>query len=151
MTAPTFLHQDREPRDRFIPDDRKDTLLEKIYKALKTGGLFIFDVSTRTQRMKEGLKNSWYISDGGFWRPGKHLVLEQGFDYPEHDVWLDQYIVADEERVSVYRNWFHDYTPESIGQVLEKAGFDIVKAWNDLTGTPYKEGGDWIAMVSRKK
>jgi len=132
-------------------DDRRDTLMAKIHKALKTGSLFIFDVSTRALRAKEGLKNSWYVSDGGFWRPGKHLVLEQGFDYPDHDVWLDQYIVVDDERVAVYRNWFHDYTLESIGQVLEKAGFEIMHVWNDLNGTPYEEGGDWIAIVSRKK
>ena len=101
--------------------------------------------------MKNGLKNRWYASDSGFWRPGRHLVLEQGFDYPENDVWLDQHIVVDDERVSVYRNWYHDYTLQSIGRVLEKAGFNIVNIWNDLTGSPYKEGGDWIAVVGAKK
>lgn len=132
-------------------DEKRDVLLTKIHKALKTGGLLLFDVSIRTQRIKDGLKNSWYLSDGGFWRPGKHLVLEQGFDYPEHDVWLDQYIVVDENgNVSVYCNWFHDYTPRSISQVLEKAGFNIMHMWNDLTGAPYQEGGDWIAIVGGK-
>ena len=133
-------------------DEKRDELLAKIYKALKMGGLFIFDVSTRAQRMKDGLRNRWYVSDGGFWRPGRHLVLEQGFDYPEHDAWLDQYIVVDDsDNVSVFRNWFHDYTLQSIRQVLEKEGFQIVHVWNDLTGTFYEEGGDWIAIVGRKK
>ena len=100
--------------------------------------------------MKDGLRNRWYVSDGGFWRPGRHLVLEQGFDYPEHDVWLDQYIVVD-DNISVYRNWFHDYTLQSIRQVLGKAGFQIVHIWDDLTGTSYEEGGDWIAIIGRKK
>lgn len=132
-------------------DDKRDELLMKIRKALKMNGLFIFDVSTRAQRMKEGLKNHWYVSEGGFWRPGKHVVLKQGFDYAEYDVWLDQYIVVDDDQVSVYRNWFHDYTLLSIRWVLEKAGFNLVHVWNDLTGTPYKEGGDWIAIVGRKR
>jgi len=133
-------------------DEKRDELLVKIYNALKTGGLFIFDVSTRAQRKKAGLKNNWYVSDGGFWRLDRHLVLEQGFDYPEYDVWLDQYIVVDYTgKVSVYRNWFHDYTPKSTGQALEKAGFHIVHMWNDLSGNPYKKGGDWIAIVGRKK
>jgi len=133
-------------------DAKRDELLAKIHKALNMGGLFIFDVSTRAQRMKNGLKNHWYVSDGGFWRPGRHLVLEQGFDYPEHDVWLDQYIIVDDnDNIAVYRNWFHDYSLQSIRQVLEKVGFQIVHVWNDLTGTIYEEGGDWIAIVGRKK
>jgi hypothetical protein len=40
---------------------------------------------------------------------------------------------------------------ESITPVIKKAGFKIVKAWNDLSGTPYKEGGDWIAIIASKR
>jgi SAM-dependent methyltransferase len=132
-------------------DETRDALLSKIYKALKPGGFFVFDITTRVTRMKYGLKNSWYISEGGFWRPGRHLVLEQGFDYAERDVWLDQYIVVDESgAISTYRCWFHDYTLSTISPVLEKAGFNIVWVWNDLTGTPYQEGGEWIAVLAQK-
>ncbi|MCQ1535700.1 hypothetical protein FTO70_08405 [Methanosarcina sp. KYL-1] len=54
--------------------------------------------------MRAGLKNRWYVSEGGFWRSGKHLVLEEGVDYPENDTWMDQYIVADEDgTVKTYR------------------------------------------------
>ena len=132
-------------------DEKRDELLTKIHRALKTGGMFIFDVSTRAHRMKAGLKNNWYVSDGGFWRPGRHLVLEKGFDYPDHDVWLDQFIVVDDNNISVYRNWFHDYSLKSIRPVLEEAGFQIEHVWGDLSGTSYEEGGDWIAIVGKKK
>jgi SAM-dependent methyltransferase len=132
-------------------DEKRDELLAKVYRALKPGGFFVFDITARITRMKYGLKNRWYISEGGFWRPGKHLVLEQGFDYPENDVWLDQYIVADESgAVSVYRCWFHDYSLSNITLVLEKAGFQIRKIWNDLTGASYQEGGEWIAIAAQK-
>lgn len=131
-------------------NERRDELLSKLHKALKPGGLLIFDVTTRELRMREGLKNGWYISDGGFWRPDKHLVLEQGFDYPEQDTWLDQYIIIYSDNVSIYNNWFHDYTLESIRNVLQDAGFEVIHAWNDLTGAPYEEGGDWIAVVARR-
>jgi SAM-dependent methyltransferase len=131
-------------------DEKLDTLLRKIHEAMKAEGRLIFDVTTRALRIREGLKNGWYLSEGGFWRPGKHLVLEQGFDYPEYNVWLDQYIVADENSVSVYRNWYRNHTLQSIRQALRNAGFVILNAWNDLTGTPYAEGGDWIAIVAKK-
>ncbi len=132
-------------------DDRRDNLLKKINRALKPGGLFIFDISCRMVPNIDIENNHWDIGDGGFWRPGKHLVLEQNYTYPEQSVGLRQNIVIDDDgKVAVYRNWFHDYTLQTITPVLEKAGFRITQTWNDLTGTPYAEGGDWLALVSQK-
>jgi SAM-dependent methyltransferase len=132
-------------------DEKRDLFFNRIYRALKPGGLFVFDITTRVTRMSYGLKNRWYTAEAGFWRPDKHLVLEQGFDYPEKDVWLDQYIVVDEKcNVTVYRCWFHDYTLSAITPVIENAGFKIVHVWNDLAGSPYKEGGEWIAIEGQK-
>lgn len=132
-------------------DEMLDKLLRLIRKALKQGGTFVFDVSTRTLRMKAGLKNNWYVSQGGFWHPKEHLVLEQGFDYPEKNVWLDQYILVCGQEVKVYRNWFHDYSGESISKVMASSGFDIKYMWNDFTGSELSEGGDWIGLVAVKK
>ena len=133
-----------------FPDEKRDGLFRKIHRALKPDGLFIFDVTTRESRMRYGLKNGWYVSDGGFWRPGRHLVLEQGFDYPEDSIWLDRYTVVDDDRVCVYHNWFRDHSLPSIRQALQNTGFTVVHAWNDLTGTSYEEGGDLIAIVAGK-
>lgn len=133
-----------------LSDDKRDLLLSKIHDALNTDGIFLFDVSTRAQRVKEGARNQWYSFKGGLWRPGRHLILEEGYDYPVNDVWLDQYIVIDENGMAVYRNWFHDYSLKTIVDVLEKARFSVVQVWNDFTGTPYQESGDWIAIVARK-
>lgn len=131
-------------------DKKREAFLTLVHKALRPEGLFIFDVTTRELRNKEGAANRWYLFDGGFWRPGKHLFLEEGFDYPEDDVWLDQYIIVDEYEVRIYRNWFRDYSLRTIKNVLEKAGFSILQIWNDLDGTPYEEGGDWLAVVAKK-
>lgn len=129
-------------------DESLEKLLLSIRKALKKDGIFIFDVSTRKLRMKDKVQNNWYYSYGGFWRPKGHLVLEMGFDYPEQDLWLDQYIIIDESGVKVYRNWFHDYSLDTITGVLKKNGFKVDKVWNDLTGSQYSEDGDWIAIVA---
>jgi SAM-dependent methyltransferase len=132
-------------------DEKRDELLSLVHRALKDNGIFIFDVSTRKLRMREGLKNKWYLSEGGFWRPGRHLVLEEGFDYPENDTWLNQYIIVDEDgTVKVYRLWLHDYSFETINRTLEKSGFKVEQAWNSLSGELYRKGGDWIAIAARK-
>jgi len=132
-------------------DANRDALLLKIHRALKPGGTLIFDVTAPKSRTQESSFNHWYILDGGFWRPDGHLVLEQSFNYPEDNVRVDQYIVVDDNDVTVYRTWLHDYTLPSIKPVLEKTGFQIMHTWNSLTGTLYKEGGEWLAIVSRKR
>lgn len=107
-------------------DEKRDLLLSLIHRALKDNGIFIFDVSTRALRIREGLKNRWHVSEGGFWRPGRHLVLEEGFDYPENDTWLNQYIVADENgTVKIYRLWLHDYSLETTSRELKQSGFKL--------------------------
>ncbi|MFZ5643482.1 MAG: hypothetical protein ACOY46_07815 [Bacillota bacterium] len=101
--------------------------------------------------MKNGLKNNWYVNEGGFWRPGLHLVLEMGFDYPENDIWLDQYIVVDQEGdTTTYRCWFHDYSLETLTPVVELAGFHVDTIWGDFTGAPYNSQCDWIAVALKK-
>ncbi len=57
------------------------------------GDKFVLDVSTHECRKKHCNKNNWYAAKSGFWKPGPHLVLEEGFDYLEQSIWLDQYTV----------------------------------------------------------
>jgi Methylase involved in ubiquinone/menaquinone biosynthesis len=135
-----------------LSDKNRDLLLKKIHMALKPGGYFTFDVTTRVSRKKNGLKNRWYVVDSGFWKPGSHLVLENGFDYPEEGIFLDQYIVIEDSgKVSVYRNWFHDYALEEISEILNCSGFSVQQAWSDLSGEPYNENAEWIGVVTRKR
>lgn len=133
-----------------LSDDDRDLFLKNVFHALKPGGIFIMDVSTRKLRLKEGLKNSWYISSGGFWRPTRHFVLEVGFDYPDQDLWLDQYVVADDVATTTYRCWFHDYSLQTLMPIVEKAGFHIDAFWGDLGGAPYCQDSEWIAIALKK-
>ena len=132
------------------PEQRK-RLLANIRRALKPGGYFILDVTTPIHRHKHGSRNGWYAVETGFWKPGPHLVLEEGFDYPEQSIFLDQAIVIEESgKVSVYRNWFQDFTRETITTELEAGGFAVQSTWNDLAGTPFSEDTEWIGVVTRK-
>jgi SAM-dependent methyltransferase len=51
-------------------DEKLKGLLSRLHWALKHRGLLIFDSSTREVRVKVGLKNRWYVSESGYWRPG---------------------------------------------------------------------------------
>jgi SAM-dependent methyltransferase len=133
-----------------LSPEQRAKLLACVRTALKPGGCFILDVTTPRCRQKHGLKNGWYATEQGFWKPGPHLVLEQGFAYPD-DLFLDQYIVIEGEgNISVYRNWFQDYTPETIRAELTAGGFEIENLLGNLTGLPYTPDSEWIGIVARK-
>ena len=132
----------------FKPEDRQQ-ILANVRRALKPGGHFVFDVSTREHRMRHGAQNGWYASEGGFWLPDPHLVLEQGFDYPEDAIYLDQYIVIGSDgTLTVYRNWFQDFTPKAITTELLAAGFTVEGCYADLTGKLWDEGSEWVGLIA---
>lgn len=133
-----------------LPPETRQHLLASVQRALKPGGAFVLDVTTPTHRRVHGLQHSWYAVETGFWKPGPHLVLEQGFAYPDQDIFLDQYIVLEaDSTLSVYRNWFQDFTAETIKTELESAGFNIVGLWSDLAGTPLRPDAEWIGVIAR--
>jgi SAM-dependent methyltransferase len=132
------------------PTQRK-TLLGNVRRALKPGGHFVLDVTTRTHRQKHGNRNNWYAAEHDFWKPGPHLVLEEGFDYPEQSIYLDQAVVIEEDgKVSIYRNWFQDFSRETIVAEMEAAGLVVQSVWNDLIGTPFTDDTEWIGIVAWK-
>ena len=94
--------------------DELDIIFSKIHAALKPHGLFAFDLTTPSLKLPPAPQNNWYLANGGFWRAGRHLTMELRFDYPEANVFVNQYIVLDDEKFTVYRIWNHNYTPESI-------------------------------------
>jgi SAM-dependent methyltransferase len=133
------------------PEQRK-VLLTNIQRAFKPGGYFVLDVTTPIHHKRHGSHNGWYAVETGFWKPGPHLVLEEGFDYSEQSIYLDQAVVIEESgMVSVYRNWFQDFTRETITAELEAGGFAVQSVWNDLFGTPFTEDTEWIGILARKE
>ena len=130
---------------------QRSQLLKNVYHALKQNGKFVLDVTTRKHRKKHGSRNGWRALESGFWKPGPHLVLEEGFDYPEQSIWLDQMITMEADgKISIYRNWFQDYTPDSIQVELEQSGFHLESLWGDLTGQPYTSESEWIGLITCK-
>lgn len=133
-----------------LAPEQRSRLLDNVRRALKPGGYFVLDVTTPIHRQKHGSRNGWYAAGQGFWKPGPHLALEEGFDYPEQFVFLDQVIVIEENgKVSVYRNWFQDFTQKTITAELTAGGFTVVSVWSDLVGTPLAQDSGWIGIVAQ--
>ena len=132
------------------PVDRKQ-LLKIVWRSLTKGGQFVLDVTTRECRKKLGRSKGWYAAESGFWGEKRHIVLEQGFDYPEELIYLDQYIVIDEDDgIRVFRDWFQDFSVDLIRKELEVGEFHVLGLYADLLGNSFAEDSEWIGIVAEK-
>lgn len=133
-------------------DAERDIFMNKVYKALKPGGLFIFDIFT-PMRYKEVAKESheWEVEEAGFWRPDKHICLSSHFIYPEHNTHMNQVIVIDKTgQVEAYRLWDHVYTRDTIEKVLLKHGFKNIQFFSDAAGKAYSSESETLCVVAEK-
>ena len=71
-----------------LSPSQRSQLLGNVRRALKPGGQFILDLTTRLHRQQHGSHNGWYAEMTGFWKPGPHLVLEEG-GFTVLSVWND--------------------------------------------------------------
>lgn len=115
------------------PQDRK-ILTEKVFDALKPGGLFIFDVLNENyQAGKDGTTSFEVSSENGFWKKNPYLALYRVFFYEAENVALNQHIVMDEDGcVDLYRFWVHTFSEERLKNELLFSGFAELEYMNNL-------------------
>lgn len=134
-----------------LTNSERDILLKKIYKALKPGGLFIFDVFTDKNRNESDLGRSWENTKDGFWDKKPYLALTETFLYSEADTFLDQTIVMNEdEEINIYRLFNHFYTKTTLSKVLDTFGFRKYDYYSDVSGEEYSEESETLAVVAKK-
>lgn len=103
---------------------QRDTLLKKVYRALKPGGKFIFDVLNKNYQCDKSGEKSWEAVSGGFWKQNPYITLTESFYYETEEVGLTQHIVMNEaEEISIYRFWVHTLTPKELETLLSENQF----------------------------
>ena len=125
-------------------------LLGKIYRALKPGGKFIFDVFTHKMRKAED--RYWYYSEnGGFYADEPHICLESVYQYDDDDrTELRQSVVITESSVRCYNIWDHFFCKDEIISEVEPIGFSGYEIFGDIAGNKYSESGETICCVFTK-
>jgi SAM-dependent methyltransferase len=115
-----------------LPEER-DRLLSNIYKSLKPGGVFIFDVLNDKDLNKKAAPKNWELTDRGFWKNKPYLALSDSFIYPENNVILYQHIILDENGSNdVYRFWTHFFNNKNLSDILEIHGFRNIGLHDDV-------------------
>ncbi|WP_161629946.1 class I SAM-dependent methyltransferase [Desulfogranum mediterraneum] len=106
-----------------VPEQRTH-LLNKIYRALKPGGTFLFDVLNHNGAVTTTAAKDWELSLKGFWRDSPYLALSESFYYEEEQVSLNQHTIIDEDGGrEVYRFWIHTFSQNDLAVLLSAAGF----------------------------
>ena len=118
----------------------RESLLEMIFRVLKKGGAFIFDVLKDREIEKKTSPKTWEASNNGFWKESPYLALSESFLYQEEKVILFQHIIVDtEENIETYRFWTHFFSQTDVQKMLDAHSFIDVKFKEDIL----PEGDIW--------
>jgi ubiquinone/menaquinone biosynthesis C-methylase UbiE len=86
-----------------VPQER-EVVLQNVYRALKYGGTFVFDVLSEKDIEMKITEKSWGIEESGFWKDKPYLILSDSFYYSDDKDILYQHIVIDNsENIDLYR------------------------------------------------
>ncbi|MCY1721633.1 methyltransferase domain-containing protein [Prolixibacteraceae bacterium Z1-6] len=114
------------------PYDR-NRLLKTIYKTLKKGGIFIFDVLKDNSLEQKITPKTWEVAKSGFWKNCPYVALSESFLYKEQKVILYQHLIIDcEDTIETYRFWTHFFNQEELKFMLEKHGFATINHRDDI-------------------
>lgn len=152
--APEFdlailIYNDFSP---LVPEDR-GRLLQRVFAALKPGGVFLFDVNNELDAGERYLDDSsWSLEERGFWRPSAYLELCSYFHYPEDQVYLKQHCIFQEDKdPAIYRFWLHYYSVEQISRLLEQAGFRYLDHYEEVVGATGIWDGEFLNFYAARR
>lgn len=132
------------PQDRTI-------LLEKIFTALKPGGLFTFDVYTPRHLAGREENSTWqYASEGGFFSPQPHLCLNSFMLYNDKRVLCDRHVIITQQGIRSFNIWEHTFTKDELQQELTAAGLSLKGLYGNMTGAVYNENSKEMCVVAEK-
>jgi 2-polyprenyl-3-methyl-5-hydroxy-6-metoxy-1,4-benzoquinol methylase len=115
-----------------LPEERK-ILLTKIYRALKPGGIFLFDVLNANFSAKNTAVKQWELSSKGFWKKRPYLALTESFYYETQKIILNQHTVIDEAgKVDIYRFWTHIFSHTELEKILIPHNFHSIECHDNV-------------------
>lgn len=132
------------------PAERK-LLLKKIYKALKPGGILIFDVFSKKEYQVKKETSEWEYNSGGYWSENPYVCLYSFYRYDEAETFLEQYVIIEEENIRCYNLWNHAFSVEELEQGLGEAGFDKCEFYDDASGKNYTGESNTICVLVHKE
>ncbi len=127
-------------------DDVKTTF-ENVYKSLKNGGLFIFDVNTIYKHQQILFDNTFVFDEEDY-----YLVWDnEKVNDREVRILLD-FFLFNGESYDRYSEEFNEYaySVNELKEMLNNAGFTDIKVYDELTTAPPEENSERLYFVCKK-
>jgi len=126
-------------------------LLRRVYRALKPGGLFLFDVYTPLKgRGKSGAK-SWDINpNGGFWSAKPHICLNAKYYYGK-TAEGNRIAIIEDGGIRRFNFWESYFTRRFLLDEATPIGFLEHGFHDDVTGQPYTGNAETLCAVLKRK
>lgn len=130
--------------------EEREKLLKKIYKALKPGGILIFDVFSQNEYHAKEENTNWVYENGGYWSEKPYACLYSFLRYDEADTFLEQYVVVEEDSVKCYNLWNHAFNKQELSKDINIAGFSKSEFYDDVSGKKYTGESNTICVAACK-
>ncbi len=128
----------------------RQAIMQKVLDHLKPGGKFLLDVFGMAEYNSFEEKKTWEVChNGGFWRVGKYVALNECYKYSDH-VTLEQISIISDWETAAYYLWNTYFTKETIMKEATDAGFKVCSVFGDVAGSPYQDDGPTIAILLEK-
>jgi SAM-dependent methyltransferase len=130
--------------------EERRQVLTAIYRALKPGGKFIFDVFTKKayDHEKESFHYRYY-EKGGFYKKEAHLCLQGHYIY-EDSIRLDQYVLISDHGIESIHVWDKAFGLKELKAEISQVAFKVHSLYSDVKGQAYDEDSKTICMVLEK-
>ena len=130
----------------------REIVIRNVYRALKPGGTFIFDVLSDRNLETKVSERTWEVEESGFWKESPYLIISDSFLYPNEKVILYQHIVMDDsDNFDVYRFWTHFFAFYDLKKMLESEGFENIEGFDDVLPAIDMWNGDNVLFCKASK
>ncbi len=125
-------------------------LMSQVYRHLRPGGKFLFDVFTTRKFKTFQEAQTWELcSENGFWCKNKCVVLKGAYQYPGN-VSLELFCVVTKDKIVPYYLWTTYFTADSLMKEVQNFGFKVCGVFNNVAGEPFRRGNETIALLLEK-
>ncbi len=126
-----------------LSDKERNLLVNKVYEALRPGGVFIFDSLNENALHAISFTKNWEYSKTGFWRNNPYICLSENIYFEEIKAILAQHIVIEQNgEFEVYRFWNHFFDDTDIKSLFLPAGFAKVHSDSNVISDSADGTGD---------
>jgi len=132
-----------------LPPQERLVLLNKIYNALKPGGIFIVDVFSLANYSSFQENTNITYEDKGFWCAEPYVCIQRNAEYENKD-YLEQYVIITESQCQTYNLWNHAFYSDELTTLMKQTGFGQIDLYADVTGIAFEQNSKTMCAVCKK-